>query len=125
MAGTGADPANLVVPAGWYWDVNQPRLDANGRDAMSEVDRLVEGEDAQLEAACVYDAGETGCGDGLHMEFRRRLQTLEVGELIEVIMRDPSAKEDLPPLVRMMGHRIRSAEELENGCMKLVVERAR
>jgi TusA-related sulfurtransferase len=40
-------------------------------------------------------------------------------------MRDPSAKEDLPPLVRMMGHRIRSVEELEDGRMSLVVERAR
>ncbi len=75
--------------------------------------------------AAVYDAGDTGCGEGLHMEFRRRLQSLEVGQLIEVIMRDPSAKEDLPPLVRMMGHRIRSVEELEDGRMSLVVERAR
>lgn len=81
--------------------------------------------DAPVEAACVYDAGDTGCGEGLHMEFRRRVQTLEVGELIEVIMRDPSAKEDLPPLVRMMGHRIRSADELGDGRLKLIVERAR
>ena len=75
--------------------------------------------------AAVYDAGDTGCGEGLHKEFRRRLQSLEVGQLIKVIMKDPSAKEDLPPLVRMMGHRIRSIEELEDGQMTLVVERAR
>ena len=92
---------------------------------MSEVDRQVGGADAQSGAACIYDAGDIGCGEGLHMEFRRRLQTLEVGELIEVTMRDPSAKEDLPPLVRMMGHRIRATEELGDGSMRLVVERAR
>lgn len=92
---------------------------------MSEVDRQVGDTYVQSEAACIYDAGDTGCGEGLHMEFRRRLQTLEVGELIEVTMRDPSAKEDLPPLVRMMGHRIRSTEELGDGSMKLIVERAR
>ena len=83
------------------------------------------GSDVPVKAACVYDAGDTGCGEGLHMEFRRRLQTLEVGEMMEVLMRDPSAKEDLPSLVRMMGHRIRSADELEDGILKLVVERAR
>jgi TusA-related sulfurtransferase len=76
-------------------------------------------------AASVYDAGDTGCGEGLHMEFRRRLQSIEVGQMMEIIMRDPSAKEDLPPLVRMMGHRIRSVEELEDGRMSLIVERAR
>lgn len=92
---------------------------------MSEGDHQLGDTQAQSQAACIYDAGDTGCGEGLHMEFRRRLQTLEVGELIEVTMRDPSAKEDLPPLVRMMGHRIRSTEELGNGSMKLVVERAR
>jgi TusA-related sulfurtransferase len=75
--------------------------------------------------ACVYDAGDAGCGDGLHMEFRRRIQSVEVGELVEVIVRDPSAKEDLPPLVRMMGHRIRSADELGGGRLKLLVERSR
>jgi TusA-related sulfurtransferase len=75
--------------------------------------------------ACVYDAGDTGCGDGLHMEFRRRIQSVEVGELVEVIVRDPSAKEDLPPLVRMMGHRIRAADELGGGRLKLLVERSR
>lgn len=92
---------------------------------MPESQRAVGSVDAQFEPSCVYDAGDTGCGEGLHMEFRRRLQTLEVGQLIEVVLRDPSAKEDLPPLVRMMGQRIRAADEQEDGSLKLVVERAR
>ena len=59
------------------------------------------------------------------MEFRRNMQTLEVGDTIEFVVRDPSAKEDLPPLARMMGHRIVSQMELEDGAHAVVVERAR
>lgn len=92
---------------------------------MPESDRMVDATNTPVEPACVYDAGDTGCGEGLHMEFRRRVQSVQVGELIEVVLRDPSAKEDLPPLVRMMGHRIRTADELGDGRLKLVVERSR
>ena len=91
---------------------------------MTQGDRIGPIE-IDVQPACVYDAGDTGCGDGLHMEFRRRIQSVEVGELVEVIVRDPSAKEDLPPLVRMMGHRIRAADELGGGRLKLLVERSR
>jgi TusA-related sulfurtransferase len=59
------------------------------------------------------------------MEFRRNMQTLEVGATIEFVVRDPSAKEDLPPLARMMGHRIVSEEQLEDGALAIVIERAR
>lgn len=59
------------------------------------------------------------------MEFRRTMQGIEVGEVIEFRMRDPSAKEDLPPLARMMGHRILAEEELDDGALAVVVERAK
>jgi TusA-related sulfurtransferase len=59
------------------------------------------------------------------MEFRRNMQALEVGEEIEFVLRDPSAREDLPPLARMMGHRVVSEEELDGGALSVVVERAR
>lgn len=59
------------------------------------------------------------------MEFRRNMQNLEVGDTIEFVVRDPSAKEDLPPLARMMGHRIVSQLELDDGSHSVVVERAR
>jgi TusA-related sulfurtransferase len=75
--------------------------------------------------SCTYDAGDMGCGQGLHMEFRRRVLGLEVGEVMEFLVRDPSAKEDLPPLARMMGQRIRSLEEREDGVLSVIVERAR
>lgn len=78
-----------------------------------------------VSVACSYDAGTAGCGDGLHMEFRRQIQALDVGELLEFVVRDPSAKEDLPPLARMMGHRIRTMQERKDGSLSVVVERAR
>src|SRR5687768_16432153 len=92
---------------------------------MTDGEIVVEAIDEDLPPACTYDAGDTGCGDGLHMEFRRRIQSVEVGEHVEVILRDPSAKEDLPSLVRMMGHRIRATDELSEGRLQLIVERSR
>ncbi len=73
----------------------------------------------------IFDAGEMSCGEGLHMEFRRRVHALEVGKSIEFVVRHPSAKEDLPALARMMGHRIRSMQVRADGALSLVVERAR
>lgn len=82
----------------------------------------VEGEPGNI---AHFDAGNMGCGDGLPMEFRRRMQDVALGSLIEVVLHDPSAKEDLPSLARMMGHRIRSVEERDDGSLAVVVERAR
>lgn len=73
----------------------------------------------------ICDVGDMSCGEGLPMEFRRNMQALEVGSTVEFVVRDPSAKEDLVPLARMMGHRIVSEEELADGALSVVVERAR
>jgi TusA-related sulfurtransferase len=81
--------------------------------------------DATSHDGRICDFGEMGCGEGLPMEFRRNMQNLEVGDTIEFVVRDPSAKEDLPPLARMMGHRIVSQLELDDGSHSVVVERAR
>lgn len=70
------------------------------------------------------DLGAMGC-DHVPIEFRRNMQALEVGATIEFVVRDPSAKEDLPPLARMMGHRIIFEEELDDGALLVVIERAR
>jgi TusA-related sulfurtransferase len=72
-----------------------------------------------------FDAGSMGCADGLPMEFKRRIQSVAVGERLEVVVHDPSAKEDLPSLARLMGHRIRSIDEREDGGLAIVVERGR
>lgn len=59
------------------------------------------------------------------MEFRRNMQSLDVGDTLQFLVRDPAAKEDLPPLARMMGHRILSEEEMDDGSLSVVIERAR
>jgi TusA-related sulfurtransferase len=72
----------------------------------------------------VCDLGAMTC-QHLPMEFRRHIQSVQVGDVIEFLVRDPSAKEDLPPLARMMGHRILAEDSRDDGSLSVVVERAR
>ena len=72
-----------------------------------------------------FDAGDLGCADGLAGEFRRRMQQIPVGDVLVVGTRDPAAKEDLPPLARMMGHVVRSIEAPGDGRLLVTVERGR
>ncbi len=70
-----------------------------------------------------FDAGNLGCADGLAGEFRRRIAGIPVGDVLVVTARDPAAKEDLPPLARMMGHAVRSIETPGDGRLLITVER--
>jgi TusA-related sulfurtransferase len=72
-----------------------------------------------------FDAGTKGCGEGLGKEFRRRIEAIPVGEVLEVTVRDPSAKEDLPSLARLLGHRVLSVEARDNGRLVITTERAK
>jgi TusA-related sulfurtransferase len=72
-----------------------------------------------------FDAGDLGCADGLATEFRRRIGAIPVGDVLVVTARDPAAKEDLPPLARMMGHEVRSIETPGDGRLQITVERRR
>jgi TusA-related sulfurtransferase len=72
-----------------------------------------------------FDAGEMGCADGLAGEFRRQMHEIPVGDVLVVSTRDPAAKEDLPPLARMMGHVVRSVEVPGDGRLLVSVERGR
>ncbi len=72
-----------------------------------------------------FDAGNLGCADGLAGEFRRRIAAIQVGDVLVVTARDPAAKEDLPPLARMMGHEVRSTETSDDGRLLITVERGR
>jgi TusA-related sulfurtransferase len=72
-----------------------------------------------------FDAGDLGCADGLASEFRRRMDAIPVGDVLVVTARDPAAKEDLPPLARMMGHAVRSIETPDDGRLLMTVERRR
>jgi SAM-dependent methyltransferase/TusA-related sulfurtransferase len=70
-----------------------------------------------------FDAGDLGCASGLAEEFRRRLEAIAPGDRLEVVARDPAAKEDLPSLARMLGHQVNSLEPRSDGGVVMTVER--
>ncbi len=72
-----------------------------------------------------FDAGDLSCATGLAEEFRRQIRQIPLGDELVVTTGDPSAKEDLPPLARMMGHTVRSIETSRDGSLVIDVERGR
>ena len=80
---------------------------------------------AEPAAAARFDAGELGCSSGLPEEFRRQVDAIPVGSVLEILTRDPSAKEDLPSLTRLLGHRVISVRNSPDGSTVLVVQRGR
>jgi TusA-related sulfurtransferase len=73
----------------------------------------------------VFDAGDLGCGTGLPREFRTRLTQIPIGHVLEVITSDPSSKEDLPSLARMLGHQVQSVDAGADGKFRIRVERTK
>jgi tRNA 2-thiouridine synthesizing protein A len=56
-----------------------------------------------------WEAKDLGCGQ-LVFELARQLETVEPGELLEVITDEPGAVADLPAWCRMTGHTLVSAD---------------
>jgi TusA-related sulfurtransferase len=73
----------------------------------------------------VFDAGDLGCGTGLPREFRTRVSQIPVGHVLEVVTADPSAREDIPSLARLLGHQVRSVDSGTDGRVRIRVERSR
>jgi TusA-related sulfurtransferase len=98
-----------------------------GPAGIERIDLLCSG--FQMDAAVaegplqVFEAGAMGCADGLAQEFRRRLTKVPVGGSLEVVVSDPSAKEDLPSLARLLGQRVTSTEVHDDGRLTITVER--
>jgi TusA-related sulfurtransferase len=122
----------LHEPDGWkeveqqlYVDVDEGGRIA-GIDLLCSGFRPTTGEGEVLPAGTHrFDAGTLGCADGLAQEFRRRMLAIPRGEVLAITTSDPAAKEDLPPLARMMGHTVRSVEPSGNGRLLITVERGR
>jgi TusA-related sulfurtransferase len=118
---------------GWKEVEQQQYLDVNEDGLISAIDLMCSGfrptDDPDAEASPErthrFDAGTLGCADGLAQEFRRRVLAIPVGDVLLVETSDPAAKEDLPPLARMMGHTVRSVEPADNGRLLITVERGR
>ena len=113
---------------GWHLIEQHLMLDvSDGR--ISGIDLLCSGfrpiTDDDPSQIHQFDAGDLGCADGLAGEFRRQMQLIAVGDVLEVTARDPAAKEDLPSLARLMGHNVRSIEASGDGRLLVSVERGR
>jgi TusA-related sulfurtransferase len=77
----------------------------------------------EVAATYRFDAGDLGCSSGLPEEFRRQIDSIPVGSTLEVSTHDPSAKEDLPSLTRLLGHRVISVSDSPDGSTVLIVQR--
>ena len=99
-------------------------------DGIRQIDLLCSGFLPQESAgdscdAGIFDAGSMGCADGLAEEFRNRLTDVPVGGRLQVVVRDPAAKEDLPSLARLLGQRVRSSQATEDGRLIIIVEKTK
>jgi len=77
------------------------------------------------ETTHVFDAGDLGCGSGLPREFRTQLTLIPVGHVLEVLTGDPSAREDLPSMARLLGHQVQSVDTGTDGRIRIRVERVK
>jgi TusA-related sulfurtransferase len=117
---------------GWQVVEQQTYLDVDEKGRIAAIDLLCSGfrptrgpEESQSSGVHRFEAGTLGCADGLAQEFRRRILAIPAGDVLVVQTSDPAAKEDLPPLARMMGHTVRSVEPSGNGRLLITVERGR
>jgi TusA-related sulfurtransferase len=117
---------------GWEVIEQQMYLDVDEQGRVTAIDLLCSGfrptggpEAVRSSATHEFDAGTMGCADGLAQEFRRRILAIPLGDVLVIQTSDPAAKEDLPPLARMMGHTVRSVEPSRNGRLRITVERGR
>jgi TusA-related sulfurtransferase len=119
----------LHDPEGWQVIEQHLMLDVGADGRVEAIDLLCSGfRSIAADAPGImhrFDAGNLGCADGLAGEFRRRVQQIPVGDVLVVSTHDPAAKEDLPPLARMMGHVVRSIEASDDGRLLVIVERGR
>jgi TusA-related sulfurtransferase len=121
-------PHPFVPESGWHIIEQQGYCDVvDGR--IAAVDLVCSGfrpePEEDLGMLHTFDAGTMGCADGLSAEFGRRIKAIAVGDVLTVMARDPAAKEDLPPLARMLGQQVLSVEENEDGSHSITVERVK
>jgi TusA-related sulfurtransferase len=131
VEGRGAVTYRFHLHDGDIWEVIEQHLmlDVDADARVEAIDLLCSGfrSIAKDEPDRVhrFDAGNLGCADGLAGKFRQKMQQIPVGHVLVVSTRDPAAKEDLPPLARMMGHVVRSIEAPGDGRLFVSVERGR
>lgn len=63
------------------------------------------------ESPATFDAGARHCGDGVARDLRNWWTSLPAGTQTEVIIGDPSTRQDAPALARMLGHTVEQAHD--------------
>ncbi len=117
-----------LVRDGQSWElIEQIAFMDLGPDGIQCIDLLCSGfipetepDGAQVD---IFDAGDMGCADGLAQEFRQRIASVAIGGSLVAIVRDPAAREDIPPLARMLGHTVKSVEAQDEGTYRITVVR--
>jgi len=66
---------------------------------MSEAAKLEE-----IKPDVVFDGGDMDCGSGLVLLIRENMLKVPVEGVMEMISREPTVADDLPPWCRMVGH---------------------
>lgn len=110
------------------WHTIEQRAFCRARERIVEIDLVCTGFVPVFDAMGEthrFDAGEMGCADGLVTEFKSWLRSVEIGDVVQVVARDPAAKEDLPSLARLMGNKVQSVETLDDGRLLISVERGK
>lgn len=117
-----------LVRDGQSWElIEQTAFIDLGPDGMQRIDLLCSGfipeTEPDGEQVDIFDAGDMGCADGLAQEFRQRIASVAIGGSLVAIVRDPAAREDIPPLARMLGHTVKSVEVQDEGTYRITVVR--
>jgi len=114
-----SDGGTEIIQQDAYFDLHE--------GAIASINLLCSGHRSEQPAKAAgvhkFDAGDLGCSSGLPEEFRRRIDGIPVGDTLEVVTRDPSAREDLPSLSRLLGHRVVSVDSSPDGKTVLVIQR--
>lgn len=77
-----------------------------------------------MEPIRTFDYGNKGCGEGVSTQFKQDIAGVDPGQMVEVIVREPSARTDLPAMCRMLGHDLVWSDE-SDGVLRMHVVRAR
>lgn len=59
---------------------------------------------ARLAPSRIFDGGDLDCGSGLALLIREHMLKVPPGQVLEMISREPTVADDLPPWCRLSGH---------------------
>lgn len=116
-----SDGDSEIIEQEAYCELNEGRIVAMDLLCSGHLT----GPQERREGISRFDAGELGCGSGLPEEFRRRIEAIAIGSRLETVTGDPSAREDLPSLARLLGHEVLSVRTLPDGFTAVLVKRSR